>query len=136
MARREVRALADNLTTDNPGLVPPQYRGEIIGIIDSQRYFLGSVRRIPEGDAGMQLVVPRITQRPLVAEQVTQKTEVASRKVITDTLQQNFKTYAGAGDISAAAPGQVLSSASWLSIWSSWRRLTLRSLTTRLLTLW
>ena len=114
-ARREVRALANNVTTDHPGLVPPQYRGEIIGIIDSRRYFLGSVRRLTDDGSGMQIVVPRITQKPLVAEQTAEKTEVASRKVTTDTLPMNFKTYAGAGDISLQL--LVRSSPSFLALY-------------------
>lgn len=94
------RALADNISDDNPGFVPVAYSNELIGIIDPQRPFMQSTRRIEMPAAGLQLSYPRITQRPLVAEQATEKTEVASRKVTTDQVTADVRTFAGAGDIS------------------------------------
>ena len=94
------RALADNISDDNPGFVPVAYSNELIGVIDPQRPFMQSTRRIEMPAAGLQLSYPRITQRPLVAEQTTEKTEVASRKVTTDQVTADVRTFAGAGDIS------------------------------------
>lgn len=94
------RALADNISDDNPGFVPVAYSNELIGIIDPQRPFMQSTRRIEMPAAGLQLSYPRITQRPTVGEQTTEKTEVSSRKVTTDQITADVRTFAGAGDIS------------------------------------
>lgn len=96
----EMRALADNISSDNPGFVPTVYSNELIGIIDPLRPFLGSTRRIDMPANGLSISYPRITQRPLVAEQTTEKTEVASRKVTTDRVSVDVQTFAGAGDLS------------------------------------
>lgn len=96
----ERRALADNISDDNPGFVPVAYSNELIGVIDPQRPFMQSTRRIDMPAAGLQLSYPRITQRPTVAEQTTEKTEVSSRKVTTDQVTADVRTFAGAGDIS------------------------------------
>lgn len=94
------RAMADNLTTDNPGVVPPAYSRDIIGIIDANRPLLSSLRRVPVPEFGTKLILPKIGQRPLVDEQALEKTEVASRKVTTTTEEYGMETYAGAGDVS------------------------------------
>lgn len=96
----ERRALADNISDDNPAFMPVQYSEELIGVIDPSRPFMGSTRRIDMPAAGLQISYPRITQRPLVAEQTTEKTEVASRKVTTDRVTKDVRTFAGAGDLS------------------------------------
>ena len=94
------RTLADNISSDNPGFMPVVYSNDMIGIIDATRPFLQSVTRIPMPASGLQISYPRITQRPLVAEQETEKTEVASRKVTTDRVTKDIRTFAGAGDLS------------------------------------
>lgn len=94
------RAIADVITTDNTGVVPDAFTSEMIGIIDSTRPFLQSTRRLPTPTAGTKLVVPVITQRPLVELEPTEKTEVASRKTIIETDDFTMATYAGAGDLS------------------------------------
>ncbi len=94
------RQLADIITADNPAFLPIQYQQEMIGIIDPLRRFMGSTRRIPMPASGLTLSYPRITQRPTVAEQTTQKAEVSSTEVHTDTVTKNVRTFAGAGDLS------------------------------------
>ena len=94
------RALADNIADDNPGFVPVVYSQQLIGIIDPSRPFLSSTTRVDMPSAGLQISFPRITQRPLVAEQTAEKTEVASRKVMTDRVTKDIRTFAGAGDLS------------------------------------
>jgi phage head maturation protease len=96
----ERRTLADNISDDNPGFVPVAYSNELIGVIDPQRPFMQSTRRIEMPAAGLQLSYPRITQRPTVGEQTVEKTEVSSRKVTTDQITADVRTFAGAGDIS------------------------------------
>lgn len=94
------RALADIITADNPAFMPIQYQTEMIGIIDPLRRFMNSTRRIDMPESGLTLSYPRITQRPTVAEQTTQKAEVSSTEVHTDTVTENVRTFAGAGDLS------------------------------------
>jgi phage head maturation protease len=96
----ERRTLADNISEDNPGFMPVAFSNELIGIIDPARPFMESTTRIDMPAAGLQISYPRITQRPLVAEQTTEKTEVASRKVTTDRITKDVRTFAGAGDLS------------------------------------
>jgi len=94
------RTLADNIAEDNPGFIPVAFSNELIGIIDPNRPFMESTTRIQMPAAGLQISYPRLTQRPLVAEQTTEKTEVASRKVTTDRITKDIRTFAGAGDLS------------------------------------
>ena len=110
----QMRALEDVITTDNPGVVPPTYLKEMIGVIDASRPFLSSTRRLEEPDT-MKLTVPVITQRPLAAVQATEKTEVESRKTIITSTDFDAITIAGAGDLSI----QIIkkSSPSFLNLW-------------------
>ena len=94
------RAIDDILTTDVPSLVPDAQSSEVIAIIDQSRPFLESTRRLTTPSSGLNLVVPVITQRPEVGEQLTEKTEVASRKVLSDAEEFPFRTFAGANDLS------------------------------------
>lgn len=94
------RDLADIISADNPAFMPLAYQNEVIGIIDPLRRFLNSTRRIQMPESGLTLSYPRITQRPTVAEQTTQKAEVSSQEVHTDTVTKNVRTFAGAGDLS------------------------------------
>jgi len=110
----QMRALDDVITTDNPGVVPPTYLTELIGVIDSRRPFLGSTRRLEE-PATMKLTVPVITQRPLAAVQATEKTEVESRKTLITSTDFEAVTIAGAGDLSIQLIKK--STPSFLNLW-------------------
>ena len=100
LAPLQQRELADTISSENPGFMPPQYRDEIIGIIDPARPFLNSIRRLDMPADGLSVIYPRITQRPTVGEQLTQKAEVSSQNVESDTITLNVRTFAGAGDLS------------------------------------
>jgi hypothetical protein len=95
----QMRVVADFITTDNAGIVPDTHSSEIIGIIDASRPFLSSTRRIPTPATGLNLVVPKITQKPLTAVQSTQKTELASQKSIITTETFSMVSIGGYGDI-------------------------------------
>lgn len=109
------RTVADVKTTDNVGVVPPTYLQRIIGVIDATRPFISSVERLDTPDQGMQLIVPKITERPTVATQSTEKSEVSSHKTTITTETFNMVTKAGVGDLSL----QLLrrSSPSFLELW-------------------
>lgn len=111
----QMRTLDDVITTDNPGVVPPAYLTELIGVIDTSRPFLSTTRRLPTPDSGMSMVVPVINQRPTVAKQATEKAEVDSTKTLIGTETFNAITIAGAGDLSI----QIIkrSSPSFLNLW-------------------
>jgi phage head maturation protease len=114
LPQAQMRALEDVITTDNPGVVPPTYLKEMIGVIDASRPFLQSTRRLEE-PATMKLTVPVITQRPAAAVQAAEKTEVESRKTIITSTDFDAITIAGAGDLSIQIINK--SSPSFLDLW-------------------
>lgn len=94
------RTVQDFITTDNAGIVPDAFINELIGVIDPARPFMATTRRLETPDSGMSIQVPKITQRPTVAEQLTQKSELSSQKSIITTVSFDVHTYGGVGDIS------------------------------------
>jgi HK97 family phage major capsid protein len=96
----QMRVTQDFITTDNAGVVPDAYSDRIIGVIDPARPFMATTERIPTPDSGMSLVVPIITQRPSVAEQLTEKALLSSTKSIISTESFAVHTYGGVGDLS------------------------------------
>jgi len=97
---QQYRATQDFITTDNAGVVPDAYSDRIIGVIDPARPFMATTTRIDTPDTGMGLIVPKITQRPTVAEQMTEKALLSSQKSIISTESFEVHTYGGVGDIS------------------------------------
>lgn len=100
IADAQYRTVQDLITTDNAGIVPDAYVDRLIGRIDARRPFMATTERLPVPESGMNLVVPKITQRPTVAEQTVQKTELSSQKTIIGTESFAVHTYGGVGDIS------------------------------------
>jgi hypothetical protein len=96
----ETRELADLITADNLGVVPPNYSSEMIGIIDPSRPFLESTTKIDEGDSGMTLILPKIATRPTVGVQDPEKEELTSTETSITTETFSPVTIGGAGDIS------------------------------------
>ena len=95
-----MRTIDDIITSDNLGVVPPAYLTEIIGVIDASRPFLGSTRRLSLPAAGMDIKVPKITQRPTTAVQTQEKSEVDSQLTKIGVETFSAVTIAGACDIS------------------------------------
>lgn len=98
--RAAQRALADIVTGDAPGVVPPAYLSEVVGIIDASRPFLSSTRRLPTPEVGLKLIVPIITSRPVTDVQLAEKTDIASAKATVGTTEYGATTVAGGGDLS------------------------------------
>ena len=98
--KEQMRTLDDVITSDNLGVVPPAYLTEIIGVIDASRPFLSSTRRLNLPAAGLDLKVPKITQRPEVAVQTAEKQELASQKTKIGLETFSAVTIGGAADIS------------------------------------
>jgi HK97 family phage major capsid protein/HK97 family phage prohead protease len=96
----EERAIADLITTDNAGVVPDAFSQELIGVIDAQRPFMSTTRRMLTPTSGMGLILPKIVTRPTVAQQVTEKTDLSSTATSITTATYDAETLGGAGDIS------------------------------------
>lgn len=96
----QIRELADVVTTGNEGVVPDAIVNEMLGRIDTGRPFLNNTRRLTTPAAGTRLLLPRLTQGPLVDTQESEKAELASRATIIDTVDFPMITVGGAADIS------------------------------------
>lgn len=97
------RALVDQVTTDNPGLLPPSWITEVFGIVDRGRAgitALGGPRN--PGPSGMTVNWPTYTGdlTAIVKQQLTEKTEINSVKVSFGKGAADLKTYAGGSDVS------------------------------------
>jgi hypothetical protein len=99
------RVLADQLTTDSPGVIPPAWVQNIAGIIARPRpgvMALGGARSL--GSEGMELdwpyLDPALDLDTVVAKQVTEKTEIASVKVRILKGSNPIDTFAGGSDVS------------------------------------
>ena len=96
--QRIARAVANTISTDVPGLLPPQYLTTIFDVIDKSRPIVETARRVAL-TSGM-LRYPDITQKPIVGKQVAEKTEAPSQKLTVAFVDVPADTYVGAGDIS------------------------------------
>jgi hypothetical protein len=96
------RALVDQVTADNPGLMPPSWLTEVFGIIDEGRpgiMAFGGPRS--PGDTGMDVYWPYYDGdlSAIVAEQVGEKTAIHSVKVSFKRGQATLDTFAGGSDV-------------------------------------
>jgi phage head maturation protease len=97
------RALADQITTDNPGVVPPSYLGEVRGILAVDRPAVaGFGGAAGLGSSGMSLHYPYFDGdlATLVGKQTAEKTDIVSVKVSLKDGSFAISTYAGGSDIS------------------------------------
>jgi phage head maturation protease len=102
-AQRAAFVLADQVTTDNPGVMPPTWLTTIVGILDRGRPTVSAFGGPSSaGSSGLVINWPYYDGgfADLVAKQVTEKTEVHSRKVSIKDTNAALETYAGASDIS------------------------------------
>ena len=101
---REIsRAMVNQITTDNPGVMPPTWLSTIFGIVDSGRPGITAMGGpASAGDTGMDIYWPYTTAdlTTLVAEQLLQKTDIQSVKVSFLRGAATLKTYAGGSDVS------------------------------------
>lgn len=113
---RQAFAIDDVISSDNLGVIPEMRSDRIIGVIDSSRPFLEATTREPTPPAGETWKFPKITQRPEVGLQATEKAEVASQKTIITSVDFPMATHAGAGDLSIQLIKR--SSPSFLELWT------------------
>jgi HK97 family phage major capsid protein len=93
-----VRAVANTLSPDVPGLIPPQHLAQITDVINKNRPIVESARRVALSSG--KLTYPKITQRPVVGKQATEKTELPSQKMTVAMQSIDAETYGGSGDLS------------------------------------
>jgi hypothetical protein len=96
------RAFVDQVTTDNPGVIPPAWLSEIFGILDTGRPVINAIGTRPLPPSGMEVDWPYFNGdlHALVGEQLTEKADVTSVKVSFLKASVPIKTYAGGSDIS------------------------------------
>lgn len=100
----EIRqALADELSSDVPGLLPQQIVGELLGRASGRRPLWDSLTQRDMPMTGEKFSRPRITQHVQVAPQTAQKTEIASRKYTVGLDDVAKVTLAGGLDVSQQA---------------------------------
>lgn len=96
------RALTDQITGNNPGVILPVSVQQIAGIVSRGRPAINAwgVASLPP--SGMTVDVPFFDGdiSALVAEQVTEKSDILSVQVDIDRLSEDIKTFAGGSDIS------------------------------------
>jgi HK97 family phage major capsid protein len=97
-AQRLQRAVETVLTTDVPGLIRPEYIAQIMQVIARDRPLVSSARMLPLTSGSIQY--PRITARPTVAEQVTQKTEVGVGTMTVAMQTKAAKTFLSSANFS------------------------------------
>lgn len=97
------RAWVDQITADNPGIIPPAWITEVFGIIDAGRAGITALGgpRSP-GDSGMEVNWPYYDGdlTTIVKEQTAEKTEINSVKVSFKRGTEDLRTYAGGSDVS------------------------------------
>lgn len=93
-----MRAPEHTLSSDVGGLLPPTHISQIMDIIDSSRPVIASANRVDLSSGS--LTWPKVTQRPLVRYQGTEKTEPNTRKMTVDMKSAAADTYIGAGNLS------------------------------------
>jgi len=104
LSRELARALEDQITGDNPGLVPPAWLRTIQGIVNYGRPAITAFGTAALPATGMSFSWPKvdgvIAPADVVAEQGAQKSEIQSGLVSFNSATANIKTFAGGADIS------------------------------------
>ena len=101
--QRAAFVLADQITANNPGVMPPTWLTTIVGILDRGRPTVSAFGGPGSaGDSGLSIHWPYYDGGfdDLVAVQANEKTEVHSRRVDIKDASANLETYAGASDVS------------------------------------
>lgn len=96
------RALADQITTDNPGLVPPGVLSRAATIINRGRPAIDAQGTGSLPSSGMTVNWPVLTTplTGLIAKQTAEKAAVVSAKVSFGNASAPISTFAGASDVS------------------------------------
>lgn len=98
----QARAVANQITTDTPGILPTPIVGSVVNLIDTNRPLISSLggAKALGGIPGTTFTRPKITQHVQVGLQAAEKTELASRKMTIGSVPFTKSTYGGTVDIS------------------------------------
>jgi len=98
----ESRALADQITTNNPGVLPPNWMLDVKNIVDLGRPGITAFGVESAGTSGMEFAWPYFDGdlALIVEEQTTEKTEVNSVRIDIKKGTASLKTFAAGSDIS------------------------------------
>jgi HK97 family phage major capsid protein len=97
-ARDRLERVQNTLTTDVPGLLPPQHMAQILDIINTSRPVVATARRVDL--ASGKLTYPKILQRPQVLKQATEKMEAGTANMQVELDTVTAETFLGGGDLS------------------------------------
>lgn len=96
---RLTRVPPNTLTSDVAGLLPGAHMAQIMDVIDNSRPLVASARQV-DLDNG-KLTYPKITGRPTVGKQATQKTEASPYTKLQVSMESmQAEVFLGAGDLS------------------------------------
>lgn len=97
-----LRALADQITDNNPGVLPPTWLTEVFGIVDRGRPLVTAFGARSAGTEGMDINWPYFDGdlAALVSEQLAEKTAITSVRVDLKRGTEALRTFAGGSDIS------------------------------------
>lgn len=92
------RIPANTLSSNVTGLTPAQHIAQIFQVIDKSRSLVSAASRttLERGT----LTYPKVTTRPVVAVQGTEKTEAGNTGMVVDMVSTTASTYLGGGDLS------------------------------------
>lgn len=92
------RTPANTLSSNVGGLQPPQHIAQIFQVINDSRPLVASLpsAALERG----QLTYPKVTQKPVVAVQSSEKTEGGNQAMHVDLETTTASTYLGGGDLS------------------------------------
>jgi hypothetical protein len=98
----ESRALADQITTNNPGLLPPNWMLDVKNIVDLGRPGISAFGVESAGTSGMEFAWPYFDGdlALIVEQQTTEKTEVNSVRIDIKKGTASLQTFAAGSDIS------------------------------------
>lgn len=94
------RVVATEKLADTPGVIPVPIVGQLIKLADDSRPVFNSLTGRPMPSSGKTFNRPRVTQRVIVAEQVAELDELASRKMTITGDAVTKRTFGGTLEIS------------------------------------
>ena len=97
-ARDLVAALQIATTSENTGMVPPNYLRDVIGVIDSSRPFIDSIERAPLPQSGLKIFTPKLGAQAIVG-QTAEGVEFASQDTAVTFQEDDIVKFAGANVI-------------------------------------
>jgi HK97 family phage major capsid protein len=99
---QQARVVANQITTDTPGILPTPIVGQVVNLIDSNRPLISSLggAKPMDGIPGAIFTRPKITQHTTVGPQAAEKTQLSSQQMKIDPVTFTKATYGGTVDIS------------------------------------